>query len=496
VNARADILLRALVAVTGLASLLVIGGCGGPKRPSFLLFVMDTTRADAVSAYGRATFDTTPNFDALAREGLLYERAYAPAPWTLPSHASLFTGLLPASHGVGWRNTRMPESATTLAERLAEAGYATFGYSENVWVGKAFALAQGFEDYTQASQLPGRSGPSAEEQLARFLEGRDPKKPFFAFVNVIDAHWPYGQSDPPRFLPEGRSASDARRVSQLPGDWQCKESADRDAAAMLRALYEGDVALADAKLGRVLDALHAAGVFDETVVIVTADHGELLGDHGLFGHQYSLNEELLRVPLVVRGLAGATAARIEDTVSLVDVMPTLLAWAGLPTDEPLDGRPLPIASGADAGGRTVFAEYTDPAESAPGDESRLGRGMREQARLGRAGCSEDRWPRLYGDLRSAIAPPFKLVQYAARPPELFRVDGREGERLATGADAETRMRAFEQTIGERFASLPARRPDGAAREDELSPDVVEALESLGYIADEAPAIEGPDAGRD
>src|SRR5262249_59576848 len=126
-----------------------LAGCKSPpstRRPSFLLFVLDTTRADAVSAYGRVA-GTTPTVDALAASGLRYEHAYAQAPWTLPSHATLFTGLLPSQHGAGWRRTRAPDSWVTLAQRLRDAGYETVGISENAWLHPWYYITRGVERF-------------------------------------------------------------------------------------------------------------------------------------------------------------------------------------------------------------------------------------------------------------------------------------------------------------------------------------------------------------
>jgi arylsulfatase A-like enzyme len=164
-------------------------GCAGPppaaRHPSIFLFVFDTTRADAVSAYGHVA-DTTPTADGLAAGGLLYTHAYAQAPWTLPSHATLFTGLTPAQHGVGWRHTRAPDSWVTLAELLAGGGYETVGVSENLWVSEQFNMTQGFEHFT-AFDFQTLRTPEIPKVVAEWARTRDRGRPFFLFVNVIDA---------------------------------------------------------------------------------------------------------------------------------------------------------------------------------------------------------------------------------------------------------------------------------------------------------------------
>jgi hypothetical protein len=154
-------------------------GADGANRPSFLLFVTDTTRADSTSAYG-AVSGTTPALDALAAAGLRYRRTYANAPWTLPSHATLFTGLLPHQHGVSWQRTTAPDELVTLAERLQDAGYQTVGFAENASVGSAFNLNQGCEHF----QMVGRFNEPLNEALAAWLPKRDPARPLFLFMGI------------------------------------------------------------------------------------------------------------------------------------------------------------------------------------------------------------------------------------------------------------------------------------------------------------------------
>ena len=178
------------------------GGCSpepGDLRPSIVLVVIDTLRADAVSAYGSVE-NTTPAFDALAAQGLLYGRAYAPSPWTLPSHASLLTGLGVDRHGVGVAG-RMGLRAefTTLAERLSAAGYQTVGFSENPLVSGLFGFEQGFERFSAITiedavfegEGPGSHRFDIVQEVAAFAAERDRNRPFFLFANLFDPHSPY-----------------------------------------------------------------------------------------------------------------------------------------------------------------------------------------------------------------------------------------------------------------------------------------------------------------
>ncbi len=239
---------------------------GDELRPSILLIVVDTLRADAVSVYG-AVAGTTPFIDELARDGVRYAHAYAPSPWTIPSHVSLFTGLRLDEHGVGLRGVKMPPGAIEmLAETMAKAGYETAGFAENPVVGDAFGVAQGFDTYAspsiEALVASRRTGVDPTNEGFRLLErieawhaARDPAKPYFLFVNIYDPHHSFRVREVNRFLPAGFSEAEVRYASQkidysraicdrLPGD--------RD-LEILRGLYLGDVAAADAKVGRLLD---------------------------------------------------------------------------------------------------------------------------------------------------------------------------------------------------------------------------------------------------
>jgi len=223
--------------------------------PTLLLLVIDTLRADAVSAYG-AVAGTTPNIDRLAQGGLLYRRAFAPAPWTLPSHATLFTGLRPDQHGVGVRGRMaLGPEATTLAEALAAAGYQTVGFSENPLVGPDMGLSRGFaryralglvEAFTRAAADESEKPPELDvvEELASWLEKRRSPAPLFLFVNLFEPHNPYEAREQNPFVGDGFSAASiahAAKTSEylLP---MCDEVPSAKELEVLRGLYLGDVA--------------------------------------------------------------------------------------------------------------------------------------------------------------------------------------------------------------------------------------------------------------
>ncbi len=367
-------------------------------RPNLLLIVVDTLRADALSAYGYAR-PTTPRLDALAASGVLFERAVSQAPYTLPSVASILTSRLPSQHGVGGKFA-VPLAATfeTLPTLLRRAGYATAGFSANPWVAPAFGFAQGFDQFEVVddvgvyrsslvlaawkdadralSAVDGRDGllryaavrrraqgvvgNSAKDRLlvgrvGAWLAGAESRRPFFAYVHLMSAHVPY---DPPARARQRVGAPARIVVDQAPPQAACYARASAlmpRALAMRRALYDAGVAAADDAVGRVLDLLDAAGFAHDTLVIVTADHGEEFYEHANWGHGQSLFQELVHVPLILRWPGVATAGqRIARPVMSVDVVPTMLAAARVAPPPGIVGSNLLDATSAPA--RPVYAE--------------------------------------------------------------------------------------------------------------------------------------------
>lgn len=310
----------ALTATLSSAALLSVAGCGsGADVRSVVLVTLDTTRADALGCYGGPP-SLTPAIDALAAESVLYERAYTTVPLTLPSHASMMTGLYPIRHAArdNARNP-LPASATTLAERAARAGFATAAVVASAVLDPAQGLAQGFEHYDSLPR-PSESTTSvhfaertADEVLAgvrSWLDARDPDRPFLLWVHFFDPHFPY--EPPPKFLMRAAGID-----------------------------YHGEVAYVDHAVGRLVDELRARELWDESLVVLAADHGEGLGDHGERSHGTQCYESTVRVPLLIRHPDGARAGeRSQEIVSLVDVFPTVVEAAELGGQGDVDGRSL------------------------------------------------------------------------------------------------------------------------------------------------------------
>ena len=312
---------------------LVLAGCAResatpPARPftppSVVLVTIDTLRADRVGAYG---YDAgrTPALDALARQGTRFDRAYAAAPITLVSHASLLTGRYPPGHGARDNGLRIDLKAPTLAEAFQKAGAATGAFVGAFPLDRRFGLIKGFQTYGDsmprgpdghvANERPGRA--VVDEALGWLDQHRHER--FFLWVHLFDPHAPYGNPADP---------AQARRPASV--------------------RYDEDVTEADAQAGRLIDALGADR--SRTLIVVAADHGEAFGEHGEVSHSLFVYDTTLRVPLIFAGGPIPAGRAVADPVSLVDVAPTIAALAGLPPFD-ADGRSLAPAFEADASGK-------------------------------------------------------------------------------------------------------------------------------------------------
>ena len=472
-------------------SIPCLNGCGqrrGDRRPSIVLIVIDTLRADAVSSYGSVE-GTTPTLDALAREGQLYEHARAPAPWTLPSHASLLTGLGVETHRVGMpARVALPDEIPTLAERLRDAGYQTAAFSENMLVSDSFSLLQGFEaraashveklDRTEGMTMDLIVDVDAAREAQRWIGARDRTRPFFLFVNIFDTHSPSEVREENPWVPPGSTRRDMLSRSEHPNWLLCGALPSPHELAVLHGLYLGDVHAADAKIARILESLSAQDADDSIFTIVTSDHVELFGEGRLLGHEFSLREPALRVPLIVRPPGGRQPVRIAEPVSLLDLAPSILDWVGLPVPPEWPGRPLPSgARESDERARSLLSAYRDAYPSTLG-MGQGGLGRRSKA-LPRAKC--DGADRVFGNMVSLLRYPFKLQWFERYPPQLYDLSWDPEEKSDVAAHhPELVARLAEQAAG--FAAVATRdSPAESGAGAEPSEDAIRALRELGYI---------------
>jgi arylsulfatase A-like enzyme len=288
---------------------------------------------------------------------VLFEHAYAAASWTLPSHASMLSGWSPYRHGAVDGTTRIPDHVPLLADVLRAQGYETLGAVGNPFVSEHFGFRRGFDRWLERR----KSGRDPDAYHAELLaEVRALRPPFFAFLHYNSVHHPY--APPPRFnrfAPPGAEGSRGVRVGRLlemieqgaPG----ATPAERE---MMVGLYDGEILAMDDRFRETLAALRAVAG-DDLFVIVTADHGEEFLEHGGLMHSRQLYDELLHVPLLVQGPGLPAGRRVDATVSLLDVAPTVLDWAGVAPTERLDGRSLlPLLRGTDTRGTGLLPLHT------------------------------------------------------------------------------------------------------------------------------------------
>jgi arylsulfatase A-like enzyme len=342
------------LAATLLALAAAVTGCGGGRAPRhgrlIALVVMDTVRRDHVSLCG-SDLPTTPNLEALAREATTYCNMVAPGSWTLPVHASIFTGLLPIEHGADFDASGrtipgaevltvsgLPGSIPTLAEAFRDAGWSTALLSANPVLHPSTGLTRGFSEVWVAQQFFQEDRGEVVDRLRRFLDSvADPERPLFLVVNLIAAHGPYQK------VPEGLSWLPAtfRDIDLFAGiegslfaDYERGRLTPVQEDALVREVkvdYAWAVHRSDAQLGEVVDALRAHGWLGaDSLLAVTSDHGELLGEHHLLDHGRTVDPEDVDVFAVVRGPGFPAGRRETSLVQSQDLFPTLLAAADLP----------------------------------------------------------------------------------------------------------------------------------------------------------------------
>lgn len=347
-------------AVLALAA-LALGACGDARagRPDVVLVTLDTTRADRLSCYGYGR-ETSPRLDEFARSSLRYAHARAISSWTLPTHAALFTGRFTASHGAcydpqgpvrlgqalagfdHYRARPLIEAESTLAEHLAARGWRTAGFVAGPWLARPFGLAQGFEhwDDTQIDGVRGRLAEQVTDAALAWAGALEEHEPAFLFLNYYDPHGPYGAPAPftLQFVEGAPEPVDGKYPQAYLLELKGRES------EVLGDLYDGEIAYADHHLGRLFDGLRALERFDGALIVVTADHGEWLGENGLWGHGEDLGEVELAIPMLVRPPGGVAGGAVSElVVHQTDVLPIVFDALGLPLPPEVQGH-LPRAA--------------------------------------------------------------------------------------------------------------------------------------------------------
>ncbi len=318
-----------------------------PAKPNVLLLVVDALRADHLGLHGYSR-NTSPRLEEFARRGIVFDRAYAQAPSTFPSTAAMFTGRYPSHTQISSEEHwfELSQECTTLAEVLSDTGYQTGFFTANPlhaydslvdgerWI---TGFEQGFQEFFVASDCYNNRIRAAElnEHAMKWIGGRPPRKPFLACVWYVDPHHPYEPPEEFRALFADSYEGDADWHKNMGELWFFPKAIPEEERQHLINLYDAEIAYTDACIGSMLDSLDRAGVLSNTLVIVTADHGEAFYEHGLWGHGMGLYDEFIHVPLVIVPPQARTRDEHRRNASIVghiDLMPTILDYAGVDTE--------------------------------------------------------------------------------------------------------------------------------------------------------------------
>jgi arylsulfatase A-like enzyme len=474
--------------------------CSGPEkpRPNVIWIVWDTVRSDHLSLYGHPR-KTTPHLEAWAEQARVFEDCLSAAGNTVPSHASMFTGLLPSEHCAHNGHRWLDDEYTTIAELLQAEGYQTFAFSSNPHVSKQRNLTQGFDSVEhpwrsgyrrRATQLvrdklslEGRSselrsftareltaaGALAEQAMLDWLATIDGQKPFFAFLNYMEAHQPL---IPPRsFRARLMSTEEVERSYEVDRSWtslweytfDLRDYSEQE-IELTRATYDATLLELDELFHDLMTNLEGAGYLEDTIVILTSDHGEHLGEQHMLDHQYSVYQALLRVPLIVWYPPAVPPGRDPRPVMNFDLFPTLLGLTGIRPPDDLPSRAVDLLQ--PEVNRVRFAE--DPAHSETAVQHVLQR---------RPDWDPTPWRR---GLRSMVRDRYKYIRGTDGRTELFdlNTDPLESSNLLDReGDLAAKMQVdLEDYYGALRRCETTERPDPTPTREQL-----ETLKSLGYV---------------
>ena len=415
-----------VLGLTGFVAVWVFRGSGDAvEMPNVLLISIDTCRADHLSCYGYEA-ETTPNIDAVAAEGILFENTISPVPITLPSHSSMLTGTIPPFHGVHDNHAHLPdEGNVSLAEVLRDAGYTTGGIISAYVLDSYFGIDQGFDSYHDEFKSPlegnmnvQRRGEETTDIALDWLE-ENKEGAFFLFLHYYDPHMNYEPPEPfaSRFAP---------------------------------SLYAGEIAYTDYCIGQVVKKLKDLNLYDSTLIIVTADHGQMLGEHGEGGHTYFIYQSAIKVPLIFKLPGQCQSARIESIAGLVDIVPTVCSLLNIRAPGNIQGVDLSPSfhtQNSSQSDRHVFCESLEATKY--GGNSLLG-------------VVNDR---------------FKYIQTTR--PELYDVIEDPGELDNLFENEQERASVMRGKLAQVLEE--SSRIDNRGSAAEMDPQAIQRLESLGYV---------------
>ena len=482
-----------------------LGTPPGAKPEIVILISIDTLRADHLGLYGHHRF-TSPTLDLFALEGSVFEDASSVAPWTLPAHASMLTGLYPLGHAVVDADSKLPEAIPTIAKLLGENGWKTAAAVNSAWLlRKTHEVTRDFDHFLFVQEAVAARLPTTaitDQAIAWIRESKDSN--LFVFMHYYDVHSDYtslprfenlmvspyeGEADgtswqlnvqsmPDIFIEschtdfeEEKCSFGSGETTRLVDSSVRKKKFEPEDIRHLEELYDAGIRQLDTELGRFFELLRAEHLLDSTRIIITSDQGEEFSDHGSFYHVETPYQEILHVPLIFRGPGIAAGRRIQAPVSLVDLAPTILAWAGVDAPIEIDGLDLsPLLAQAHA-------------ENAAEDlTKRLNR--RFQYGEATAGSQwESKIPGLVSVLSSIRKGPFKLV-HSSLDDEVKLFDLGVDPNETT--DVAVQNPEIAQTLRDKMARRKAELAGEASQQNrvELDPEDVERLRALGYLIDE------------
>lgn len=507
------------------------GDMSGVSDRNVVFIVMDTVRKDRLSVYGYDR-QTTPELERFATEAKVFDQAVAPAPWTLPVHASLFTGLYPSQHGASQERPYLEETST-LAETLSELDHTSACYTSNTWITPYTKLTRGFDDqdnffealpsdvlsgplarvwkemndrktlrtaanwlvnagnavheYFASNQQADSKTPAVIDQTIEFIDDAD--EPYFTFLNLMDAHLPY--HPPEEYREEFAPGVDSNSVCQNSKEYNCgAREIDDTEWEEINGLYDAELRHIDAELARLFDWLKANDEWEDTLIIVCADHGELHGEHDLYGHEFGVYDPIVNVPLLIKH-PELEPGREETQVELIDLYHTVLDHAGASTTDSTESNAVslsPVRSILSdeyrtlAGdtligdGESAFVEYFRPIIELNQLEGKA------QA----AGITLDEDTRFYSRMRVARRPDGKYIRNERISDEAYRLDGDPNEHtnLADADDPlieeiEATLREFESQVARTWSDAEPQQEDEEVL-DGMSDKAKDRLQHLGY----------------
>jgi len=481
-------------------------------QPNVVVVVADTTRVDDAD-----DSQVAPTLAELASSGTRVTRAFSAAPWTLPSHASALTGAPPSAHGAHADHERLDDRLPVLPELFRDAGYETVCVSNNTWLSAESGFDRGFDEFRQMWQLVQSENALSElvdvteesrtrlvarklfsgnplvntanalyrrfvrdraddgarrstDWIADWLAGRTSETPFFLLVNYLEPHLEYRppRETAARHLPDDADYDEAMAVPQEPWDYLAGnlDLSERD-LRLLRGLYRGEITYFDEQLAVLRRALVAAGEWENTILVVTADHGENVGDHGLMDHQYSLHDTLIHVPLVLHGGAFTGGGDLDDLVSLVDLPPTLLDAAGIDAAEARSG---------------FYGSSFHPDSAAPTREFVVSEYMAPQPSMAalerHIGDVPDRVARFDRSLRAIRTAEHKLVRGSDGSERCYDLRADPDEQTDVADERPGVVADLGEALDEWLADMETA---GDRESVSIGPDRKERLEQLGYL---------------